>query len=108
MVKNLPASAGDRAWVESLSWVVVVACRLSVWVTRAPECTGSGVVARGLGCPASMWGLSSLSRVQTCVPCIARWILNHWTASGPFFLVHVCVCVLGFLVCGYCEVFFLV
>ena len=41
-----------------------------------------------------------------CVPCIARWILNHWTASGPFFLVHVCVCVLGFLVCGYCEVFF--
>ena len=26
-----------------------------------------------------MWDLTSLTRDQTCVPCIARWILNHWT-----------------------------
>ena len=26
-----------------------------------------------------MWGLSSLTRDQTRVPCITRWILNHWT-----------------------------
>ena len=24
------------------------------------------------------WDLSSLSRDQTRIPCIARWILNHW------------------------------
>ena len=27
----------------------------------------------------SMWDLSSLTRDQTCISCIARWILNHWT-----------------------------
>ena len=26
-----------------------------------------------------MWHLSSLTRDQTCVPCIGKWILNHWT-----------------------------
>ena len=25
--------------------------------------------------------LSSLTRDHTCVPCIARWILNHWTTG---------------------------
>ena len=28
-----------------------------------------------------MWGLSSLTRGQTHVPCIARWILNRWTTK---------------------------
>ena len=27
----------------------------------------------------SMWDLSSLTRDGTHIPCIARWILNHWT-----------------------------
>ena len=37
-----------------------------------------------------MWDLSSLTRDdQTNVPCIARWILNHWTTKE----VPVCVCV---------------
>ena len=27
-----------------------------------------------------MWDLSSLTKNHTCVSCIARWILNHWTA----------------------------
>ena len=26
-----------------------------------------------------MWDLTSPTRDQTCAPCIARWILNHWT-----------------------------
>ena len=26
-----------------------------------------------------MWGLSSPTRDGTCVPCVALWILNHWT-----------------------------
>ena len=26
-----------------------------------------------------MWDLNSLTRDQTCVPCIGRQILNHWT-----------------------------
>ena len=29
-----------------------------------------------------MWDLSSLTRHQTCVPHIARQILNHWIARG--------------------------
>ena len=27
----------------------------------------------------SIWDLSSPTRGRTCVPCIGRWILNHWT-----------------------------
>ena len=29
--------------------------------------------------PCSMRDLSFLTRDRTCVPCIRRWILNHWT-----------------------------
>ena len=29
-----------------------------------------------------MWDLSSLTRDRTCIPCIARWILNHWDHQG--------------------------
>ena len=41
---------------------------LSLWWTS------SVVVAHGI------WDLSSLTRDQTYVLCIARWILNYWTA----------------------------
>ena len=35
-----------------------------------------------------MWDLGSLTRDQTCVPCIERQILNHWTTRKvcKFFL----------------------
>ena len=61
---------------------------------QAPECMGSVVcgrwalslrrvssvvVAQGLNCPTAMWDLSSPSRDQTCIPCIGRQILYHWT-----------------------------
>ena len=37
----------------------------------------SAVGAQGL---VALWHVgSSQSRVQTCVPCIGRWILHHWT-----------------------------
>ena len=39
-----------------------------------------------------MWDLSSPTKDQTCVPCIGRWILNHWTASEvPSFVLSMCV-----------------
>ena len=74
--------------------------RSSLW------CTGpllhraeSFIAARGLsGCGAraqllcGMWDISSLTRDQTCVPCIARQFLNHRTPgkspSDFFFLSH--------------------
>ena len=31
--------------------------------------------------PSSVWGLSSSTRDQNCVPCIGSRILNHWTRS---------------------------
>ena len=31
---------------------------------------------------------SSQTRNQTCVPCIGRWILNHWTTGEVPFLSH--------------------
>ena len=48
------------------AWPFVAAHRLSSCGTRAP-----------LLC--STWDLSSLTRDRTCVPCIARCILNHST-----------------------------
>ena len=26
-----------------------------------------------------MWDLSFQARDQTCIPCVRKWILNHWT-----------------------------
>ena len=37
-----------------------------------------------------MWDLSSLTKDWTHVPCIAKWILNHWTTSdvpGLYYLI---------------------
>ena len=30
-----------------------------------------------------MWDLCSWTRDLTCVPCIGKWILNHWTLVSP-------------------------
>ena len=43
------------------------------------------MTASGLSCgtwaqlPHSKWDLSSPTGDQTCVPCIGKWIFNHWT-----------------------------
>ena len=49
---------------------------------------GSLVEAHGLSScgaraklPCSMWDLSSLTRDQTRISCIGRWILYHWTTK---------------------------
>ena len=44
---------------------------LSLWHLGARACR--------LSCPVAQWDLSSPARDQTCVPCIGRHILNHWT-----------------------------
>ena len=56
--------------------------RTSLWL----RCNGSRV--RVLSCPEARGNLSSLTRDQTRVPCIGRWILNHRTTREvpcPFF-----------------------
>ena len=46
----------------------------------------SSLGARAQWC-CGMWDLSSLTRDQTCVPCIGGLIVNHWTTRvAPGFL----------------------
>ena len=82
-----------------LSQVVVVACRISIDTrrfmgSRANEFSSWGTQAY---LPCSMWDLSSLTRDQTCISSIGRWILNHWTTRevpvhlfllSPLFQLH--------------------
>ena len=71
--------------------------------TQALKLAGSVVAACKLRC-SSVWGLSSSTRDWTYVPCIARWILNHWTTKeGPQrkFLMHLgvsCSCLISMLI----------
>ena len=62
------------------------------------------VVACGAQLPHHMWPLNSPTRDGTCVPCIGRRILNHWTAKEEpprhfrsFVLAHVGLCELIYL-----------
>ena len=81
-----------------LSWVFVV-CGLSVVVGATPQlwCEGyswwwlplwlvdSGAHGlqqlRNMGLVALQCVGSSWTRNRTCVPCIDRWMLNHWTTE---------------------------
>ena len=47
--------------------------------TRSPECSGFSSCIVWAQLLHGMWDLSSLTRDWTCVPCIRRHILNHWT-----------------------------
>ena len=42
-----------------------------------------GLVTRGI------WNLSSMTKNQTGIPCIARWILSHWTTREVLFIFNV-------------------
>ena len=70
-----------RSWLQHAG-SFVVACRLFIAVWGLPSSCGTGRL-RSWGTRASlscdMWDLSSPTRNQTQVPCIGRWILNHWT-----------------------------
>ena len=44
--------------------------------------------------PSSMWVFSSLTRDQTCISCLGRWTINHWTTRevpelDPFWISHI-------------------
>ena len=55
-------------------------------------CAASVVGAHGLSCPTAC-GIF-LDQGPTCVPCIGRWILNHWTTKkSSFAAFHVNVSV---------------
>ena len=76
-------------WFTHLRWALVGACgylslgHMDSLVTNS----GSVVGVHGLVSP-GLWDLSSPTRDRTWVPCIARWILNHWaTREVPEFLV---------------------
>ena len=40
---------------------------------------GHGASVAGALLPWDIWGLISWTKDQTCVPCVGRWPLNHWT-----------------------------
>ena len=51
----------------------------SAWaaLVESGECVGFTVMAASLVTPRGVWDLRSLTRDQTCVPCVGRLILNH-------------------------------
>ena len=59
-----------------LHWVLVVAHRIFVHHEGLFCCMAWASLLH------SMWDLSFATREWTCVPCITRWILNHWTSRG--------------------------
>ena len=93
MVKNLPLM--QETQVQSLGWKDPLdegrATYSSILSWRIPWTEEPGGLqsmgSQRVGCdwatntylPSGMWGLSSLTRDRTCVPCTGKWILNHWT-----------------------------
>ena len=71
--------------------VFVAACGIFT-VAWALEHRLSSCGTRALS-PHGMWNLSSSTRDQIRVPCIKRWILNHWTTREvpEIFSLGVCV-----------------
>ena len=59
------------------------------WGTRAlpRACSGFSSCGTRAYLPQDMWDHSSLNRDRTCVSCLGRWILYHWTTREvPEFL----------------------
>ena len=63
---SVSGCVGSQLWLAGSP--LLVACRLLF---------GCGMWAQ---LPLGVWDLSSLTRGHTCVSCIGRQILNHWTA----------------------------
>ena len=63
-------------YICSFIWLILVA------VHRLSSCDSWAQL------PCSKWNLSSQTRDRTCIPCIARQILNHWTTKeGPIVIL---------------------
>ena len=80
-----------QIWTEIWDWlpiflftyltVTVLSCSMQNLLLWHNDSRPSGLSSCGgwalLLC--SIWNVSTLTRDQTHLPCIARWILNHWT-----------------------------
>ena len=65
-----------------LRWILVAIgelfpCSSGAWEQSLPF-SRSGALAELL---CGRWDLGSLTKDQTCIPCIARQILSHWTTT---------------------------
>ena len=71
--------------VWAASYSVFSYCGAQASVVLQPSSVCSVVAAHGLSCPETVE--SSWTRDGTCVPCIGRQILNHWTTTvlSPFY-----------------------
>ena len=74
---------------------LAVMCRLLIAVASLVGSMGSGVwsVQAQQLWPESLAALrhvgSSQTKDQTCVPCIGRQILNHWTRDVPTYIFNI-------------------
>ena len=80
-----------------LHWVLVVAHRIFA------ASRGSFFVMCGLNCACfsscgvqaclsrSMWDLSWPTKDQSCMPCVARQVLNHWTTREVLWYLNFCI-----------------
>ena len=78
-------------------WAVLGLCCGVAASPVAMQCKdfSSGFSVRGLSehahpvvvaCGCGMWDLSSVTSDQTHIPCIGKWIPNHWTTGEIVFL----------------------
>ena len=81
---SLVAVSGGYSLGSRLLIAVASHCRAGALFTWA-----SGVVAHGLIALRHVG--SSPNRDGTCVPCIGRWILNHWTTRKSIHLQYMCL-----------------
>ena len=63
-------------WGEGLSYSTQ---DLQLWPAVSGAGTGSAVAVYRLSCPSSTQDLTSPTRDRTCIHCVGRRILNHWT-----------------------------
>ena len=82
--RGLLSSSGT--WLSSRRLLLLQSAAARVWAQQVC-CVVARTVPHALTLTPSffffwlqgMWDLSSQTRDQTCVLCIGRWILNHWT-----------------------------
>ena len=68
---------------------------LDKWASVAAA-LGLSSFGAGAWLPCGMWDLSSQIRDGTCVPCIGRWILNHWITREVLYCIIICTVGLQF------------
>ena len=78
-------SRQNWSWCHSFCFVFFFNIYLFGCVRSSLRHAGSSSIAWGLSScslelrSCSMWDLSFPIRNRTCIPCVGRWILNHWT-----------------------------